>query len=95
MSSERANLKLLVFIGSGLKPLTDVASKCPFACDLLTTEYDEQLLEAIITLETSDVTCTCNGASAIFTLGELLAMATRNSHRIMLYELSFESLFNS
>ena len=28
-----------------------------FACDLLTAEYDEQLLDAIITLATSGIPC--------------------------------------
>ena len=52
-------MKLPIFI----KPLTDV--NVLFACDLLTTEYDEQLLEAIITVATSDIPCTCDGASAM------------------------------
>ena len=36
-----------------------------FAYDLLTTEYDEQLLEAIITFAMSGIPCTCDGASAM------------------------------
>ena len=36
-----------------------------FACDLLTTGYHEQLLEAIITLAMSGIPCTCDGASAM------------------------------
>ena len=36
-----------------------------FACNLLTTEYDEQLLEAIMTLATSGIHCTCDRASAM------------------------------
>ena len=35
------------------KPLTDVATKCSF-CDLLTIEYHNPVLQAIITLATSD-----------------------------------------
>ena len=40
-----------------------------FACDLLTAEYDEQLLDAIITLVMSDIPCTFDGASATVYLG--------------------------
>ena len=80
-----------------VKPLTDVASKCPFACDL-TTEYDMHLLDAIITLATSGIPCACDGASAMvhlqrFTCAELLAMTTRNNRHIILYELSLETLY--
>ena len=43
---------------ASLKPMTDV-----FVCDLLTTEYHDQVTEAITTLAKSVVPCTCDGAS--------------------------------
>ena len=36
-----------------------------FTCDLLTTEYDEQLLEAIITLAKYGIHCSCDGLLAM------------------------------
>ena len=45
--------------------MTDVASKCHFACDLLTTEYHKKVLEAIISLAMSGILCTCNDASGM------------------------------
>ena len=59
-----------------------------FACDLLTTEYHKQVLEAIITLATSDIPCTCNDVSAMVYLRLFTLMATRNNRCIMLCELS-------
>ena len=46
-----------------------------FACDLPTKWYHEQVLEAIIPLSTSGIPCTCNGASAMVYLNELLALS--------------------
>ena len=63
-----------------------------FACDMLTPEYDEQLLEAITTLSTSDIPCTWMVHMQWFTCGELLVMTTSNNRHIMLYELSLERL---
>ena len=42
-----------------------------FSCDLLITEYNEQLLEAVITLATSGISCTCDGAAAMVYLNYL------------------------
>ena len=39
--------------------------KANFVCDLLTTEYHEQYLEAIIIVATSDITFSRDGASAM------------------------------
>ena len=36
-----------------------------FACDLLTAKRDELLLDAIVPLTMSDISCTCDGASAM------------------------------
>ena len=44
------------------------SNETAFSCDLLTTEYDEQLLEAIIALAMSDIPFTCDGASAMVCL---------------------------
>ena len=55
-----------------------------FVCDLLTTEYDEQLLEAIINLAMSGIPCTCDGASAIhylrLQLGIIVASCCMSYH---------------
>ena len=59
-----------------------------FACDMLTPEYDEQLLEVI----TTDIPCTWMVHMQRFTCGELLVMTTSNDRHIMLYELSLERL---
>ena len=61
---------------SSCKLLTDV-----FPCDLTTTEYDEHLLDAIITFATFGIPFTCD---------ELLA--TRNNCHIILYDLALEIL---
>ena len=69
-----------------IMPLTDVTSKCPFACDLLTIWYHEQVLAAIISLAMSYPVLamvhprwsTCN---------YLLTMATRNNHYMKMFEL--------
>ena len=42
---------------SPLKPLTDVTSNVVFACDLLTTEHRDGVLQATITLATSGIHC--------------------------------------
>ena len=61
-----------------------------FACDLLSTECNEPVLEAIIKTLQRFCTylrwCMCDG---------FLAMPTRNNHRIIMYGLSWESLCNS
>ena len=36
-----------------------------FTCDLLTTERDKQLVEAIITVAAFGIPCTCDGASVM------------------------------
>ena len=50
--------------------MTEVANKinAVFAYNLHTTGYDEQFLEAIVTLAMSDVPFTCNGVSAMICL---------------------------
>ena len=63
----------------GFKPVTDVAKlNADFACDLLSTKSNEQVLEAIITLAMSDIPCTLMVHLQWFTPDYLLAMATRN-----------------
>ena len=47
------------------KPVTDVASKCCFPCDLLTIEYHKQVLEASITLATFVIPCIHTGISVM------------------------------
>ena len=60
-----------------------------FACNLLTTECDNQLVKAVITL-TYPVLAMVHLQR--FTCDESLAMATRHNRHIMLYELSLERL---
>ena len=50
-------------VSNGFKCLKHV--NAVFACDLLTAERDELLLDAIMTLAMSDISCTCDGASAM------------------------------
>ena len=49
------------------KPLT-LQVNALFVCDLITTEYDEHLLDAIITIATSGIPSACDGASAMVDL---------------------------
>ena len=39
-----------------------------FDCNLLTTDYHKEVLEAIISLAKSDIPCPCNDASAMVSL---------------------------
>ena len=58
------------------------------SCGLFTTEYNEQLLEAIITLARLTYPVLVMVHLQWFTCDELLAMTTRNNH------LSLETLCN-
>ena len=66
-----------------------------FGCDFLTTLYHKQVLEAIKTLETFEISCTGDYASAMgFTCDDLLVITTSNNHHIMVYELSLKRFLN-
>ena len=63
-----------------------------FACILLTTEYDDQLSEAIITLATSGKICSCDGLLPMNYLRWQIEIIGAPS---IMCELSLESLGNS
>ena len=50
---------------NGLPKLLLLHVNAVFACDLLTAEHDELLLEGLITLGMYDISFTCDGASAM------------------------------
>ena len=50
-----------------LKPLTDIASKCSFCLQFAqySTEHHHEVLQAIVSVATSGIHCSCHGATAI------------------------------
>ena len=80
-------------MGMSVKPLTDVASKCSFCMRF--AHYRASRWGFTSDLITVAYTVLAMVHLRWFTCDDLLAMATRNYHHFMLFELSSKRLYYS